>query len=54
VALSTPLHGDSTVAQMARLQGQMASRRWETGRFEAQYVKARGQWKMATLSYLTP
>ena len=52
VKLSTPLQADCTAAQMARLQGQMADCRWETGRFDAKYVKTRGQWKMASLSYL--
>jgi hypothetical protein len=52
VQISTPLLGDSTVAQMARLQGQMADRRWESGRFDARYVKAPGGlWKMAALQY---
>jgi hypothetical protein len=51
VQISTPLQGDSTAAQMARLQGQMVDRHWESGRFEAQYVKAQGLWKMASLSY---
>jgi hypothetical protein len=53
VELCTPLEGDCTAAQMARLQGHVADRRWETGRFEAQYMKILGQWKMASLSYLT-
>lgn len=52
VELSTPLPGDFTVARMARLQGFMATRRWETGRFEAEYVKTRDQWKMASLNYI--
>ena len=52
VELCTPLQGDCTAAKMARLQGHVADRRWETGRFEAKYVKTRGQWKMASLSYL--
>lgn len=52
VELSTPLQPDSTAAQMARLQGFMATRRWESGRFEAEYVKARGQWKMTSLTYI--
>jgi hypothetical protein len=52
VELSTPLLGDSTLVKMARLQGQSASRQWETGRLEAKYVKTRGQWKMASLSFL--
>ena len=51
VQVSTPLQGDCTAAQMARLQGQMADRRWETGRFDAQYVKVQGLWKMASLRY---
>lgn len=52
VQLSTPLQDDCTVAQMARLQGQMADCRWETGRLEAKYVKTRGEWKIASLTYL--
>jgi SnoaL-like domain len=52
VELSKPLQGDSTAAQMARLQGQMADRRWEAGRFSAQYEKIRGQWQIASLRYL--
>jgi hypothetical protein len=51
VALGTPLPGDSTVAQMARLQGQVASHHWESGRIEARYVKSEGQWKIASLDY---
>jgi hypothetical protein len=53
VELHTPLQGDCTVAQMARLQGHVADRRWETGRFEAQYLRTRGQWRMVSLSYLS-
>jgi predicted SnoaL-like aldol condensation-catalyzing enzyme len=52
VELCTPLQGDCTAAQMARLQGHVADRRWESGRFEGQYVKTRGQWQMASLTYL--
>jgi hypothetical protein len=52
VELCAPLRGDCTAAKMARLQGNVADRRWEAGRFEAKYVKTRGQWKMASLSYL--
>jgi hypothetical protein len=51
VQLSVPLPTDSTLAQMARLQGQVAERHWEAGRFEAQYVKSDGQWKMAALRF---
>ncbi len=52
VELCSPLQDDCTAAQMARLQGQMASRRWESGRFEASYVKTRGEWKIAALDYI--
>jgi len=51
VELGTPLTVDSTVAEMARLQGHFADRRWENGRFDARYVKSAGVWRMATLSY---
>jgi hypothetical protein len=50
--LSTPLPEDCTVAKMARLQGQLADRRWEAGRLEGQYVKRGGEWKIASLKYL--
>jgi SnoaL-like domain len=53
VELTSPLPADSTLAQMARLQGQVAERHWEAGRFEARYVKTGGQWKIAALRYLT-
>jgi hypothetical protein len=52
VELCTPLQADCTVAQMARLQGHVADRRWEAGRFEATYVKTRGEWKIASLGYM--
>jgi hypothetical protein len=53
VELCTPLQDDCTVAQMARLQGMTASRRWESGRFEASYLKTtRGGWKVASVSYV--
>jgi hypothetical protein len=51
VELTAPLPTDSTLAQMARLQGQVAERHWQAGRFEARYVKTAGQWKIAALRY---
>lgn len=51
VELCTPLQEDCTAAQMARLQGMVASRRWENGRFDACYVKARGEWQMESVGY---
>jgi hypothetical protein len=52
VALNMPLRGDSTLVQMARLQGQVAQRRWESGRFDVTCVKSAEQWKLASLDYL--
>lgn len=49
--LGRPLRGDSTVEVMARMQGHFADRRWEPGRFDAAYVKARGQWRVASLRW---
>lgn len=50
--LCTPLQDDCTAAQMARLQGQMADRRWESGRFEGTYVRTtRGRWKVTSLVF---
>lgn len=51
VQLCTPLQDDCTVAKMARLQGQFAERRWETGHLEGRYVKRAGEWKIASLRY---
>jgi hypothetical protein len=53
VELRTPLQEDCTAAKMARLQGDVAARRWESGRFEAKYVQTRGHWRIAALSYLS-
>lgn len=52
VQLSKPLQEDCTAAQMARLQGQLAERRWEAGRLEGRFVKLGGEWKIASLKYL--
>jgi hypothetical protein len=51
VHLLTPLEPDCTAAEMARLQGGVADRRWEAGRLEAQYMKGAGGWKIASLRY---
>jgi hypothetical protein len=52
VKVSSPLEGDSTIAQMARFQGMLADVHWESGRLQARYVKARGKWQVAALDYL--
>lgn len=47
----TPIQGDCTAAQMARLQGNVASRHWESGRFDAKLAKTQGNWKIVSLVY---
>jgi hypothetical protein len=47
----TPIEGDCTAAQMARLQGNVASRHWESGRFEVKYSKTQGDWKIVSFRY---
>lgn len=51
VKVGGPVEGDSTVAQMARLQGHFADRRWESGRFEMTLLKLGGEWKVLSLEY---
>lgn len=51
VELCTSLQEDCTAAQMARLQGHVAERRWETGRLEGQYVRTRDGWRITSLFY---
>lgn len=45
------LEGDSTIVQMARLQGHLGQVQWESGRLEARYEKAEGEWRMTAVSY---
>jgi hypothetical protein len=51
VELYVPLQADCTAARMARMQGCVAERRWERGRFDAAYVKSEGRWKIESLIY---
>lgn len=51
--ISAPLADQSVAAQMARMQGMSASRRWERGRFEAAYVRAGSRWVIGRLQYLS-
>jgi hypothetical protein len=43
----TPLEVDCTAAQMARLQGNVADRRWMARRVEADLMKVEGEWKVS-------
>lgn len=51
VKLGTPLEGDSTAAQMARLQGMLSDLRWESGILAARYEKRAGTWALSSLRY---
>jgi hypothetical protein len=51
VKMGTPLEGDSTAAQMARLQGMLADMRWESGLLTAQYAKQDGRWQLSSVRY---
>jgi hypothetical protein len=46
------IEGDSTIAQMARLQGHLGHVQWESGRLEARYEKAEGEWRMTEMKYV--
>lgn len=46
------LEGNSTIVQMARMQGHLANVHWESGRLEARYEKAEGEWRMTEIRYL--
>ena len=51
VKLGTPLQGDSTAAQMARLQGHLSEVRWESGALRATYLKSGSEWRIAALEF---
>lgn len=51
VKVGTPLEGDSTPAQMARLQGMLADVHWESGMLHGSYVKVEGAWQLAGLRF---
>ena len=51
VATGMPPPGNCTAEQMARLQGLLSDRHWESGRIEATYAKSLGVWKIAALRY---
>ena len=53
VRMVRPLQGDCTIAQMARLQGQLGDMRWESGLLEVRYVLQEGRWLIDALDYRT-
>lgn len=51
VKVGTALEGDSTAAQMARLQGMLGEVHWESGALHARYQRANGQWRMSEMRF---
>jgi len=49
--VGTPMTGDSSLVQMARLQGEGIVKWWEGGIYEASYVKVGDGWKIRRLEY---
>jgi hypothetical protein len=48
----TPLEGESTLVQMARLQGHVADRRVQAGRLEVEYSKQAADWRITSLRFI--
>jgi len=51
IQVGTPLIGDSSLVEMARLQGEGIMHWWESGIHEVSYVKKENEWKIARLEY---
>ena len=51
VRIDRPITDDSSLGQMARLQGLSSESRWQSGRFEVDYVRQQDQWKISRLFY---
>jgi len=49
----TPMTGDSSLVEMARLQGQGIVKWWEGGVYDVSYVKEGDVWKIARLDFRT-
>jgi hypothetical protein len=49
--VGTPMTGDSSPVQMARLQGEGIVKWWEGGTCEVSYVKVDSAWKISRLEY---
>ena len=55
IQVGEPIASDSSLAQMARLQGEGVKKWWEGGAYEIAYVKdtKEGAWKIKRLEYQT-
>ncbi len=51
IQVGTPMTGDSSLVEMARLQGQGVLHWWEGGIHEVSYVKEDNAWKIKRLEY---
>ena len=51
IQVGTPMTGDSSLVQMARLQGEGIVKWCEGGTYEVSYVKVSNAWKISRLEY---
>ena len=53
IQAGTPMQDESSLVEMARLQGEGILKWWEGGTYKVTYVKAGNDWKMRRLEYRT-
>jgi carotenoid cleavage dioxygenase len=53
IQVGTPMTGDSSLLEMARLQGEGVAKWWEGGTCEASYARVGESWKIRRLEYRT-
>jgi hypothetical protein len=51
IQVGAPMTGDSSLVEMARLQGEGIAKWWEGGTCKASYVKVDNAWKISRLEY---
>jgi len=51
VLISTPIRGQSVLADMARQQGMTAQSRWENGRYDMAFTRINDRWLIRRLNY---
>ncbi len=51
VLISTPIRGQSVLADMARQQGMTAQSHWENGRYDIAFTRINDRWLIIRLSY---
>jgi hypothetical protein len=51
VLVSTPIRGQSVLAEMARQQGMRAQSHWENGRYDITFTRVNDRWLISRLNY---